>query len=158
LEIRDHDPQSESTPKNWTRHAKLRKLRAGAMYEVRKDATHLSRRRLLAQLKHDRYQSASANMSALVNDVLESQRSTESPHHNGIVKLPDNALASVLRCWKCGTRTRVGRELLVMAVEHVKAHGGKILLTDGGINVKASAEEFDWKPHRRSRSRRRANQ
>jgi hypothetical protein len=157
LKIRDPDPHSESTPKNWTRYAKLRKLRTGVLYEVRKDASHLSRRRLIADLKMARFHIEPPNMSALTDEVLEFQRTTSSPHHNGMVKLAEIALTSELTCWRCGSRTRVGRERLAMAVEHVKVHGGKILLSEGEINVHQSSLNFDWRPHQRSRRRTRTS-
>jgi hypothetical protein len=153
LEVRDPDPHPVRTPKNWRTHAKLRKIRTGVLYEVSKDSSHLSRRRLVSELKQSRFQVEPSNMTEVVDDALGFRRTTRSAHHNGMVKLSDSALSSALTCWKCGARMRVGRERLVMAVEHVKTHGGKILLTTD-VEVRESAVKFEWRPHQRSRSRR----
>ena len=154
LEIRKPDPQLVNAPKDWWTHAKLRKIRTGALYEVRKDSIHPSRKRFATELKENRFQVEPLNTTELVDDALGYQRTTHSAHHNGMVKLPENAMNSELTCWKCGARMRIGRERLAMAVEHVKTHGGKIFLTTD-VEVRESAVTFEWRPHQRSRGRRR---
>ena len=126
LEVRETEPQLQTKPKWWSR-TKLKKIRTGVLYEVRKDAPRLSRRRLLDELKRSRFQVTGSNVDEVVDVTLSHLRSTGSGHHNGMVKLSDDALSSELTCWNCGRRMRLGRERLARAVEHVKEFGGRIL-------------------------------
>jgi hypothetical protein len=150
LGVRETEPQLQTKPKWWAM-TKLKKIRTGALYEVRKDVPRLSRRRLVDEFKKSRFQDSRSNLDEVVDVSLSHLRSTSSGHHNGMVKLPDDALSSELTCWKCGRRMRLGRERLAKAVEHGKKFGGKILATNDDVLVVLTAKDFEWRPHQRSR-------
>ena len=47
------EPQLQETKSKWWTTTKLKKIRTGFLYEVRKDANHLSRRRLVSEFKNE---------------------------------------------------------------------------------------------------------
>lgn len=101
----------------------------------------------------------SPNLDQIVNEALGFERTTASAHHLSLVKLADDEPKSLLTCGKCGTKMRVGRERLAMAVDHVKKLGGEILVLPKGIEVRESPKPFEWRSRRRSKrllSRRRS--
>jgi hypothetical protein len=150
LKVRDPEPHLQEAKSKWWTTTKLKKIRTGFLYEVRKDANHLSRRRLVSEFKMSRFQNQQTNMDNVVDTSLSHVRTTASAHHNGLVKLPEDTLSSELSCWKCGRIMRLGRERLARAVEHVTKFGGRILLTNDDVNVANSTKDFDWRPHQRS--------
>jgi hypothetical protein len=138
---------------DWVKRAKFNKIRTGVLYEIQKDAGRINREEFAADLESRRYQVRPANLDAIVNKELGFRRSTASPHHLGLVRLFDYDVSNILTCWKCGTKARVGRERLAMAVEHVGAYGGSIVLFPDELEVRGSSKLFKW--HRHSRSKRR---
>jgi len=150
LEVRETEPQLLTKPKWWAT-TKLKKIRTGVLYEVRKDAPRLSRRRLVDEFKKSRFQDSRSNLDEVVDVSLSHLRSTGSGHHHGMVKLSDDALSSELTCWNCRRKMRVGRERLAKAVEHAKEFGGKIIATNDDVNVVDTTKDFNWRPHQRSR-------
>jgi len=154
LEYVDPEPQVSDDPAGWWTRSKLRKLRTGVLFEVRKNANRINYEEFAADVASRQFLRNLTNAEQLVSEALGFQRSTVSRHHLSLVKLEDNESSSLLTCWKCGIRARVGRERLSRAVDHIKEFGGLILVAPTGIEIRESMEPFNWSPRRRSSSRR----
>lgn len=146
----DNDRYPVDKSGDWVKRAKFNKIRTGVLYEVQKDPKRINREEFAADLESRRFQVRPPNMDAIVYEELGFRRSTASRHHLGLVRLGDADESSVLTCWKCKTKTRVGRERLAMAVEHVKTFGGNILLCPE-LEVSGSIKTFEWRRHSRSK-------
>lgn len=149
LEYVDPDPQPVDQPAAWWTLAKLRRIRTGVLYEVRKNADRIDYEVFAADVASRQFRQNPSNLDQIVNEALGFQRSTASRHHLSVVKLADDERSSLLTCWNCGSQMAVGREHLVRAVEHALEYEGDILVSRFRIEVRGSDVPFETKTHRR---------
>jgi hypothetical protein len=155
LDVEEALGRSESfkwrkSDKQWKRE-RLHKLRTGVLFEVRRNAPRIDHDQFAAEVAERQPPRDPKQLDHLVKEQLGHRRTTANASHLALVRLDDHETASLLTCWNCGTMMSVGRERLVMAVEHVKQFGGDILLSLNGIEVRDSTTPFEVRPHNRKK-------